>query len=638
MKSIRSKFHAALSLSCAALASLSSTRAEVAAPESVPAGSPFEAQWTGAETAGRLRVLNEAGEAFAGASYGYLKDKKATLTAPARPGRYGLGFQPGTGEIIGVRPLEVTPVEATLTAPAAVEINAAITVGWTGPAYRTDRVRIMAADGTPLRAGSYGYPANNPDGSLQLKAPIEPGDYLIAYEMGGELLAKRPLRVGGTEASVAAPESVQAGGEFAVRWTGPDNRGDYVSIIPAGTEARPTSSDYTYTANSTANAVTLTAPEKLGAYEVVYFTGGKVLARQPIEVGAVTATLDAPAEVVGTLSFEVAWTGPGNNQDRVLMTAPGAEAGVPPAAASYVVRGEPTVAVQAPAEPGGYVLRYVTRAGKVLAERPITVTPPPAEPGFLNVTSDPGRTLGPGSAVEVILDASGSMLQRQGGERRIEIAKATLLGLVGEVIPEGTGFALRVFGHREAGSCRTDLEIPLGPLDPSAAKAKIAGVQAMNLAKTPIAASLGKVGGDLAAATGERVVILITDGEETCDGDPALAIRLLRSEGSDVRVNIVGYSIDDEALRETFAGWAALGGGQYLDAPDASELARAVRGALAVPFEVYSGDTFVAEGVTGAHSIPLPVGTYQIRYRRAGEAKAVDVELVSKETAVVELD
>lgn len=49
--------------------------------------------------------------------------------------------------------------------------------------------------------------------------------------------------------------------------------------------------------------------------------------------------------------------------------------------------------------------------------------------------------------------------------------------------PAGTPVALRVFGHKQADACRTDLEIPLQPLDPKVAAAKIAGIQAMNLAR-----------------------------------------------------------------------------------------------------------------------------------------------------------
>lgn len=94
------------------------------------------------------------------------------------------------------------------------------------------------------------------------------------------------------------------------------------------------------------------------------------------------------------------------------------------------------------------------------------------------------------------------MLKRMGGKRRIAIAKEVLIEAVNQHIPPGTQVALRVFGHKEPNSCRTDLEIALKPLDPAAATRTIEGVNAMNLAKTPIADSLAKIESDLNQAQG----------------------------------------------------------------------------------------------------------------------------------------
>lgn len=608
---------------------------ELSIPDSTPVGGPFEAVWSGSEDKGRIRMLTKDGEIFTGGSYGYLKDKKVQLIAPTTPGEYGVGFQPDR-EVISFKKITVTPVEATVGAPASVEINAAFDVQWTGPAYKTDTVRVAKEDGSKFYGASYTYPSNAKGPVLQLKAPIEPGNYQVVYLMDDVVLASTPLKVGGTVATVKSAPTVQAGGALDVQWTGPNNAQDYITLVKSGANQRE-GQFYVYTGNSTGNAVSLVAPEELGAYEVAYFTGGKILARQPVEVIPVSATLDAPEEVVGTLSFPTQWTGPANRQDRIIMVQADADPELPPATAVYVVPEEPVANLKAPAEPGGYVLHYRTNAGKILASRPIQVMPPPMEPGTLTVTATPTRGFGKNSAVELILDASGSMLKRQGDKRRIEIAKETILGLIGTVIPAETGFALRVFGHKEADSCRTDLEIALGPLNPASASATVSAINAVNLAKTPIATSLSKVASDLPGITGERVVILVTDGEETCDGDPALAIRMLRSEGSDVRVNIVGYSIDDAALKETFESWAAIGGGQYLDAPDASELAKAMRQALEIPFEVFAGDALVASGITGSASIALPAGGYQVRYAWDGKPQSKDIQIGSNQDVSIQL-
>jgi hypothetical protein len=247
-----------------------------------------------------------------------------------------------------------------------------------------------------------------------------------------------------------------------------------------------------------------------------------------------------------------------------------------------------------------------------------TATPTPDAPGTVRVVGaiaengQPQPIIG-GGAVELILDASGSMLQLLDGQPRIAIARETLLTLTNNVLPPGTPLALRVFGHREADTCRTDLEVPLQPLDPATVSATIAGINAMNLAKTPIGESLRLVAADLAGATGQKVVVLVTDGEETCDGDPAAEIANLRAQGIDVRVNIVGFAVNDPALQATFEAWAQLGGGRYFNADNAAELNRAVQQALVAPFRVRdAAGAEVATGTVNGDPVSLPAGDYTV--------------------------
>ena len=122
--------------------------------------------------------------------------------------------------------------------------------------------------------------------------------------------------------------------------------------------------------------------------------------------------------------------------------------------------------------PAGYTLR----AG-------LELTPP--EPARLRVTATP-TILRSASAIEVILDGSGSMLKRLNGVRRYRIARDALIDLASETIPVGTPFALRIFGQGGAGSCKTALEIPLAPLDPALVKRTVRKFKPVNLAKTPI--------------------------------------------------------------------------------------------------------------------------------------------------------
>jgi hypothetical protein len=167
----------------------------------------------------------------------------------------------------------------------------------------------------------------------------------------------------------------------------------------------------------------------------------------------------------------------------------------------------------------------------------------------------------------------------------------------------------------------------------------IAGVNAMNLARTPIARSLELAAEDLAAHEGNHVIILITDGEETCGGDPAGAIEALRARGLDVRVNIVGFAIDELMLRETFARWARLGQGRYFDAADADELHRALAQSVDVPFELLTADDRqVAGGVVNGDAVNAPAGTYRLRVASHPEPVLHDVTVMAGEESVVSLN
>lgn len=87
---------------------------------------------------------------------------------------------------------------------------------------------------------------------------------------------------------------------------------------------------------------------------------------------AVEATLDAPAEVAGGVEFEVAFDGPDNMGDMVVVAPVGADAATF-LAYTFTSFGAPARLV-APVDVGEYEVRYVGAAGGgVLASRPLSV-------------------------------------------------------------------------------------------------------------------------------------------------------------------------------------------------------------------------------------------------------------------------
>lgn len=250
--------------------------------------------------------------------------------------------------------------------------------------------------------------------------------------------------------------------------------------------------------------------------------------------------------------------------------------------------------------PADYVMTYAT---SLVGYPPGSIEVLPAEGAKVRIG---------GVAVELVLDTSGSMRARLGSSTRIAVAKRSLQQLVEGSLPDGLPVALRTFkaGRR---SCATTLTVKLGPLDGAAMVKRIQRLKVDKGTKTPLAAAIDAVAGDIGDATGPRVVVVVTDGAETCKGDPEAAIRSLVEAGFDTTVNIVGFALDDEVLKARMASWAEAGGGVFFDAQDQTGLSAAIGAILRAPFRVYDEEgALVGEGVVGDTPVTLPMGTYRV--------------------------
>jgi hypothetical protein len=606
----------------------------VKAAPTAEVGSNIEVRWTGPAGPGDFVSIDAAGapdDVYGPYAYPSAGNP-LTLLVPTTPGNYEIRYHVGASGygVLAKAPLVVGDVAATLEAPPTVEVGGSLKVIWMGPNNKGDFISIDAAGAPDRTYGNYAYPATgNP---VAVRAPDQPGDYLLRYHLADSyrVISSRPLRVGAVATTLEFPASARAGGTLSVAWTGPGKQGDFISIDGVGAPDR-TYGNYAYLENG--NPIEIRVPDEPGDYLVRYHLASSygVIGSAPLKVEAVTASLAAPATVPARSVFEVRWEGPDNPGDFVTVVAPTAKDREYGASNGYTQRGNPA-RLEAPRAAGNYELRYLTgQSYSTLAKATIVVTPS-GEPAKLRVVTDAKGAADAFAAAEFVLDASGSMLQKLGGVRRIDLAKSALTDLAQNALPDGTAFALRVFGHKKAGSCETDLEIPLAPIDRKAAVARIQGLTAMNLAKTPIGASLLKVRDDLKGAKGPLLVVLVTDGEETCNGDPKAAIQALRTAGLDVRVNIVGFAVDEVVLKETFREWARVGNGGYFDAQNGEQLKSAMRATLRPTYQVLAGTKVVATGTVNGDPIELPAGNYKVRLLGAA---AKDIDEVALEAGAV---
>ncbi len=352
-------------------------KAELTAPDAVPAGAAFEVKWKGPNSLRDYIAISKKGSKdMQYVDYAYTKTgNPVRMIAPGEPGDYELRYtHEHSGRVIGRRHIRVTPVEAKVWIPDRVQVAAKFAAKWQGPAYATDFVTIARADQAP--DGYLGFAYVHDGNPASLRAPSDPGAYEVRYVLGhgARVLAKAPITVEAAEAGVEAPKSVSAGSKFEVRWQGPKEAADLITIARAE-QAPDGYLGMAYVRDG--NPARLRAPADPGAYEVRYILGhgAKLLAKAPITVKPVSAGLQAPASVNAASPFTVSWQGPGYPDDLITITRPD-QTPTSYLGIAYAHQGNPA-RLTAPKKPGTYEVRYIMGYGaKLLAKTPITVTSP----------------------------------------------------------------------------------------------------------------------------------------------------------------------------------------------------------------------------------------------------------------------
>jgi|GEM_PF-3147715 len=173
----------------------------------------------------------------------------------------------------------------------------------------------------------------------------------------------------------------------------------------------------------------------------------------------------------------------------------------------------------------------------------------------------------PPTRVIIAIDGSGSMAGRIGGQTKLELARQSALGFI-DGLPSTVQASLLVFGQQgdnsEAGKAKSCQGVNvLAPMSTDRAGLTAAVKQVRAIGWTPLAAGLERaqslLGGG--AKPGEQVIYVVSDGEETCGGDPVAVARRINSGDTRAVVNIIGFGLPSKAAAALKAVSDAGGGG-----------------------------------------------------------------------------
>jgi Ca-activated chloride channel family protein len=193
---------------------------------------------------------------------------------------------------------------------------------------------------------------------------------------------------------------------------------------------------------------------------------------------------------------------------------------------------------------------------------------------FTNILPLAAQEGGAKAKMIIILDASGSMTEKiEGNRTKIDIAKQVVGDLIRNLDPHiDVGFM--VYGHRAKGDC-DDIELMVPPevSDHEMILKRLAQIQPKG--RTPICRSVEKAAEALRYTEDKASVVIVTDGEETCGGDPCSLGKKLRDTGVDFRAHIVGFGL----AKGEGAGLKCLANetkGMFLEARDTATLSTAL--------------------------------------------------------------
>lgn len=209
------------------------------------------------------------------------------------------------------------------------------------------------------------------------------------------------------------------------------------------------------------------------------------------------------------------------------------------------------------------------------AEAPPPPAPPQQQAPPPQASCQPSYQPGDEPEVVLIVDGSGSMKEPfPGASSRIDMAKRSVDNMVRGLPP---GIDVGLIDFQSCNNVRRD------KFYGDAERGQLIG-EVNNLSPwggTPLARSIERAG-NIVSGDVESVIVVVSDGEESCGGDPCAAARALKAAKPKAIVNVIDISGDAES-RQVIQCVARATGGQVLKADSAQDMMRKMQQATRQP-------------------------------------------------------
>lgn len=181
----------------------------------------------------------------------------------------------------------------------------------------------------------------------------------------------------------------------------------------------------------------------------------------------------------------------------------------------------------------------------------------------------------------ILLDASSSMLLKADGRVKMDIAKDAVKSFA-QTIGQSSEVSLVVYGHKGSEkdedmfeSCSAIEELyPMGSYSKQDFNAAVDSFESKGW--TPLAGAIQKAAEMSSRYLEGTTIYIVSDGAETCGGDPIQASRDLAAKNSNNSVNIIGFDVDGKT-EDQLKAVSEAGNGEYFKADNPEELKNTIQ-------------------------------------------------------------
>lgn len=252
------------------------------------------------------------------------------------------------------------------------DIQPSLDVRWS-KAPTTSLRLVLTKDPAPGTSWIQALDVMGPEGHATVALPERSGPALLQLRRRGNsgeiVLAELALKSPGHWISIEAPSTWKTDSAIPVEWKSLAAPGDFLTIVPAA--GGPEELGELYPASQSLQFDMKALHQDCG-WEIRYISGlsNSILSRSPVDIIDPRAGLLLPDKSSFPATLKVHWWGPGERGDILTIATEDSE---PTAYLSWTAADRSPSLLEAPSDPGLYLVRYLDAGSQVLAEDQIEI-------------------------------------------------------------------------------------------------------------------------------------------------------------------------------------------------------------------------------------------------------------------------